>query len=67
MLNAVKMAPEVCWLFCAAANPAQVLIAETGQGREILDVMDGLAPRGVEGEADIEWRKTFLRQIGYKL
>jgi adenosine/AMP kinase len=67
VLNAVKMVPEVCSVFCATANPAQVLIAETGQGRGILGVVDGLTPKGVEGEADIEWRKKFLRQIGYKL
>ncbi len=67
VLNAVKMVPEVCGVFCATANPTQVLIAETGQGRGILGVVDGLASKGVEGEADIEWRKKFLRQIGYKL
>ncbi len=67
VLNAVKMVPEVCRVFCATANPAQVLIAETEQGRGILGVVDGLAPKGVEGEADIQWRKQFLRQIGYKL
>jgi adenosine/AMP kinase len=67
VLNAVKMVPEVCGIFCATANPAQVLVAETGQGRAILGVVDGLPPKGVEGEADIEWRKKFLRQIGYKL
>jgi len=67
VLNAVKMVPEVCRIFCATANPAQVLIAETGQGRGIVGVVDGVPPRGVEGEADIEWRKKFLRQIGYKL
>ncbi len=67
VLNALKMVPEVCRLFCATANPTQVLIAETDQGRGILGVVDGLPPKGVEGEADIEWRKKFLRQIGYKL
>ena len=67
VLNAVKMVPEVCRIYCATANPAQVLIAETDQGRGIMGVVDGLPPRGVEGEADIEWRKKFLRQIGYKL
>jgi adenosine/AMP kinase len=66
VLNAVKMVPEVCRIFCATANPAQVLIAETQQGRGVVGVVDGLAPKGVEGEADIEWRKKFLRQIGYK-
>ena len=67
VLNAVKMVPEVCRIFCATANPAQVLVAETNQGRGIVGVVDGVPPKGVEGEADIEWRKKFLRQIGYKL
>ena len=67
VLNAVKMVPEVCRIFCATANPAQVLVAETSQGRGIAGVVDGVPPKGVEGEADIEWRKKFLRQIGYKL
>jgi hypothetical protein len=67
VLNVVKMVPEVCRVFCAPANPTQVLIAETEQGRGVLGVVDGLAPKGVEGEAEIEWRKRFLRQTGYKL
>ncbi len=67
VLNAVKMVPEVCRIFCATANPTQVLVAETSQGRAVLGVVDGLSPKGVEGEADIERRKKFLRQIGYKL
>ncbi len=67
VLNTVKMVPEVCRIYCATANPTQVLVAETIQGRGILGVVDGLPPKGVEGEADIEWRKKFLRQIGYKL
>lgn len=67
VLNAVKMCPEVCRVFCATANPTQVLIAETGQGRGILGVIDGFVPKGVEGDADIDWRKKLLRQIGYKL
>lgn len=67
VLNPVKMAPEVCRIFCATANPTQVLIAETGQGRGIVGVVDGVPPKGVEGEADVEWRKKFLREIGYKL
>lgn len=67
VLNTLKMVPEVCRVFCATANPTQVIIAETEQGRGILGVVDGLAPKGVEGDADIEWRKKFLRQIGYKL
>ena len=67
VLNAVKMVSEVCRVFCATANPTQVLIAETTQGRGIVGVVDGLPPKGLEAEADIEWRKKFLRQIGYKL
>jgi hypothetical protein len=67
VLNAVKMVPEVCRIYCATANPTQVLIVETTQGRGIVGVVDGLPPKGVEAEPDIEWRKTFLRQIGYKL
>ncbi len=67
VLNTVKMVPEVCRVYCATANPTQVLIAQTDQGRGILGVVDGLAPKGIEGDADIEWRKKFLRQIGYKL
>ena len=67
VLNAIKMVPEVCRIFCATANPTQVLVAETDQGRGLVGVVDGLPPKGVESEADIEWRKNFLRQIGYKL
>ena len=67
VLNAVKMVPEVCRIFCATANPAQVIVAETGQGRGIAGVVDGAPPKGVESEADVAWRKQFLRQIGYKL
>src|ERR1017187_6670530 len=67
VLNAVKLVPEVCGIFCATANPTQVLIAETTQGRGIIGVVDGLPPKGLEADADIEWRKKFLRQIGYKL
>jgi hypothetical protein len=67
VLNAVKMVPEVCRIFCATANPTQVLVAETAQGRGIVGVVDGVPPKGVEAEPDIEWRKKFLRQIGYKL
>jgi adenosine/AMP kinase len=67
VLNPLKMLPEVCGIFCATANPAQVLLAETSQGRGIVGVVDGSPPKGVEGEADIEWRKKFLRQIGYKV
>jgi adenosine/AMP kinase len=67
VLNAVKMVPEVCRIFCATANPTEVIVAETEQGRGILGVVDGFAPKGVEGDADITWRKELLRKIGYKL
>ncbi len=67
VLNAVKMVPEVCRIFCATANPVEVIIAETEQGRGILGVIDGLKSKGIESDEDIRWRKDFLRQIGYKL
>ena len=67
VLNALKAVPEVCGIFCATANPAEVVIAETNQGRAILGVVDGTKPKGVEGDSDIAWRKEFLRRIGYKL
>ncbi len=66
ILNAVKNIPEVCNIFCATANPVEVVIAETEAGRGILGVIDGLRTKGVEGEADIKFRKEFLRKIGYK-
>jgi hypothetical protein len=67
VLNAVKAAPEVARVFCATANPAEVLVAQTGQGRGILGVVDGSSPQGIEGDEDRAWRKDFLRKIGYKL
>jgi adenosine/AMP kinase len=66
VLNTVKMVPEVCRIFCATANPAEVIVAETDLGRGILGVVDGFPPKGIEGDDDIQWRKGFLRQIGYK-
>jgi adenosine/AMP kinase len=66
VLNAVKNVAEVCSIFCATANPIEVLVAETELGRGILGVVDGVSPKGVEGEEDIAWRKGFLRMIGYK-
>ncbi|MFP3565092.1 adenosine-specific kinase [Paraburkholderia sp. SIMBA_030] len=66
VLNAVKTVPEVCRIFCATANPAQILVAETDQGRAILGVVDGFTPLGVENEEDVQWRKNLLRAIGYK-
>ncbi len=66
-LNAIKAIPEVCGIYCASANPVEVIIAETGMGRGILGVVDGERPKGLEGEEDIAWRKELLRKIGYKL
>jgi uncharacterized protein len=66
VLNVVKQLPEVCRIYCATANPVEVVVAETEQGRGILGVVDGFSPEGVEGDADIAWRKGFLRKIGYK-
>jgi len=67
VLKAIQNTPEVCCIFCATANPTEVLVAETGQGRGILGVVDGSAPKGIEDEEDIAWRKSFLRKIGYKI
>ena len=66
ILNAVKGVPEVCNIFCATANAAEVIVAETEQGRAILGVVDGFATKGIETEADIARRKEFVRMIGYK-
>ncbi|NPV55382.1 MAG: hypothetical protein HPY76_01735 [Anaerolineae bacterium] len=66
VLKTVQAVPEVCRIFCATANETEVLLAETGQGRGIIGVVDGATPQGVEGAEDIAWRKGFLRQIGYK-
>ena len=67
VLNAVKNVPEVARIFCATANPTEVLLAQTEQGRGILGVVDGFSPKGIEDEEDITWRKDFLRMIGYKI
>ncbi len=66
ILNAVKAVPEVCRVFCATANRVEVVVAETEQGRGILGVIDGVRPKGIEGEDEIRERKAFLRKIGYK-
>jgi adenosine/AMP kinase len=66
ILNAVKQVPEVARIFCATANPTQVILAETEQGRGILGVIDGIKSKGIEQEDDIIKRKDFLRAIGYK-
>lgn len=67
VLNAVKMVPEVCRLFCASANPTQVVVAETDQGRGVLGVVDGVRSRGIEGPEEAAERHAFLRTVGYKL
>ncbi len=67
VLNSVKLCPEVCSIFCATANPVEVVVAETGQGRGILGVIDGSSPKGVETEKDRADRKNMLRKFGYKL
>ena len=66
VLGRIKDVPEVCTLFCASANPVEVLVAESAQGRGIMGVIDGSSPKGVEGEADRTARYSFLRKIGYK-
>ena len=67
ILNAVKAVPEVCGVYCATANPAEVIVADTGRGRAILGVVDGQRPKGIETDADAEARKQLLRKFGYKL
>lgn len=67
VLNTIKAVPEVVRVFCATANPTEVLVAQTDQGRGILGVVDGYSPKGVEGTEDKNWRRDLLRKIGYKL
>jgi len=67
VLNAIRNVPEVVSLFCATANPVEVILAESDQGRGILGVIDGIRSQGIEGDGDIAWRRSFLRTIGYKL
>ena len=66
VLNRIKDCPEVCRIFCATANPLQVIVAQSEQGRGVAGVIDGSSPKGVEQDADREWRIGFLRKIGYK-
>jgi hypothetical protein len=66
LLNAVKLCPEVCHVFCATANAVEALVAKTGLGRGVVGVVDGESPRGVEDEAARRTRREFLRTIGYK-
>lgn len=67
VLNAVKMCQEVCSIYCATANPVEVVVVETEQGRGILGVVDGFSPKGVEGEQEVKQRKELLRKFSYKL
>jgi hypothetical protein len=66
-LNSIQQCQEVCTIYCATANPVQVIVAETEQGRGILGVVDGFSPKGVESPEDVKVRQEFLRKIGYKL
>jgi hypothetical protein len=67
VLNAIKQCQEVCTVFCATANPVEVIVAVTSQGRGVMGVVDGFPPTGVESAADVAARKAFLRNIGYKI
>jgi len=67
VLNAVKLVPELCTVFCATANPVEIVVAQTPAGRGILGVVDGGTPLGVETDVDVEERKKLLRRFGYKL
>ncbi|MEI8175591.1 MAG: adenosine-specific kinase [Candidatus Omnitrophota bacterium] len=66
VLNAIKNVQEVCSIFCATANPVEIILAQSDQGRGVIGVIDGASPKGIEGAADIAWRKDLLRKIGYK-
>jgi uncharacterized protein len=66
VLHAIRNVPEVCSIFCATANPVQIIVAESELGRGVLGVIDGSSPKGVEGQDDIAWRHSLLRKIGYK-
>ena len=67
VLNAVKMCHEVCTIYCATANPVEVIVAQTDQGRGVLGVIDGESPKGIEDMEGVAWRKKLLRDFGYKL
>lgn len=67
VLNQIKLVPEVCRIYCATANPVEVLVAETEQGRGIMGVIDGGSPLGIETDADVADRRALLRELGYKL
>jgi hypothetical protein len=68
VLNAIKQCPEVCTVYCATANPVDVILADTGSdSRGVIGVIDGMSPKGVEGKENVNRRREFLRKIGYKL
>jgi uncharacterized protein len=66
VLNAIRNIPEVCSIFCATANPVEIIVAESAQGRGVLGVIDGSSPKGVESQSDVTWRHDLLRKLGYK-
>src|SRR4249920_2181273 len=66
VLAAIRNVPEVCSIFCATANPLEIIVAQSERGRGVMGVIDGSSPKGVEGDADITWRHDLLRKIGYK-
>ncbi|MBZ5604073.1 MAG: adenosine-specific kinase [Acidobacteriia bacterium] len=66
VLGRIRDLPEVCTIFCATANPVEVIVAQSEQGRGVLGAIDGSSPKGVEDESGVEWRHGFLRKIGYK-
>src|SRR5438876_8929159 len=66
VLGRIREIPEMCTIFCATANPVEVIVTETEQGRGVLGVIDGSSPKGVEAQADVEWRHGLLRKVGYK-
>ena len=66
VLNTIRNIPEVCSIFCATANPVEIIVAESAQGRGVLGVIDGSSPKGVESQSDVAWRHDLLRKLGYK-
>lgn len=66
VLGSIRNLPEVCTIFCATANPVEIVVAQSERGRGVMGVIDGSSPKGVEGDADIAWRHDLLRKIGYK-
>jgi hypothetical protein len=66
LMKAIRDVPEVCTIFCATANPVEIIVAQSEHGRGVLGVIDGSSPKGVEGDSDAEWRHDLLRKIGYK-